>query len=108
MIVITRLYTGVKYCAPGDIFNLTISDATGCEVVISEQITIKKTINFVASFRFALEDGTCPGFHLTGIFGNKDELPIEIKKAILFEDLTAQQQKRFMNSVGCNLISAGI
>jgi len=65
---------------PGDTFNFTVKDSLGCEVVIREEITSRKLIDFIASFRFALADGTCPGFHLTGIFGCKSELPDEIKR----------------------------
>ncbi len=74
MIIITKLLDTVRRVYPGDSFNLTISDDLGCQILISEEITVAKTIDFIASFRFALEDGTCPGFHLTGIFANKDEL----------------------------------
>lgn len=103
MIVITSLNDTPIFVIPGDKFHLTLSDAMGCEIIIREEITVKKEINFIASFRFALDDGTCPGFHLTGIFANKDELPIEIQNAIMFEDLTIDQQKRFVNSVGIDM-----
>ena len=100
MIVITHLNTDPRFVAPGDSFNLAISDATGCEVVIREEITVSKTVDFVASFRFALSDGTCPGFHLTGIFGCSSELPEEIKSAVMFEDLPKEQKDNFINSIG--------
>ena len=100
MIVITSLNTNPRYVEPGDAFHLTISDATGCSVVINEEITVSKIIDFVASFRFALSDGTCPGFHLTGIFGCSSELPEEIKNAVMFEDLPKEQKDNFINSIG--------
>lgn len=103
MIIITKLLDTVRRVYPGDSFNLTISDDLGCQILISEEITVAKTIDFIASFRFALEDGTCPGFHLTGIFANKNELPEEMKNAVMFDDLTAAQQRNFINSVGVKI-----
>lgn len=103
MIVITKLDKRERCVEPGDTFNLTINDKMGCNVIIKEEITIPKIINFIASFRFALEDGTCPGFHLTGIFGNSNELPKEMQDAIMFEDLTKSQQENFKNSVGVKI-----
>jgi len=75
----------------------------GCEVLIQEKITVSKTIDFIASYRFALEDGTCPGFHLCGIFGNQTELPEEFKEAKLLEDLTKEQYRNFARSVGTEI-----
>ena len=103
MIVITRLSEVARYVVPGDEFHMTIQDEIGCEVIIREVITVSKIINFIASFRFALEDGTCPGFHLTGIFANKDELPIEIKNAKRLYDLTKEQLENFKKSVGVEI-----
>lgn len=100
MIVITRLIERQRYVLPGDLFNLTITDGMNCEVVISEEITTSKVIDFIASFRFALEDGTCPGFHLMGVFACKNELPKELQEAVLFENLTRKQQENFAKSVG--------
>jgi hypothetical protein len=101
--VITSLSDVSRTVLPDDEFHMTIHDGMNCEVIIKEKITIEKEINFIASFRFALEDGTCPGFHLTGIFANKDELPIEIKNAIMLDDLTQEQKKNFIKSVGVDL-----
>lgn len=103
MIVITKLYEGERYVCPGDEFQLCIKDDLFCEVLIRETITVSKVINFIASFRFALEDGTCPGFHLTGVFANKDELPKELKDAVMLEDLTPEQYANFAKSVGIKL-----
>jgi len=103
MIVITKLIDSVRYVIPGDEFHMTIHDATGCEVIIREKITVSKVINFIATFRFALEDGICPGFHLTGIFANKDELPVEMKNAKTLSQLTKEQLKNFTESVGIEI-----
>jgi len=100
MIVITSLNNKSTWLEPGDEFHLRIRDGLGCEVSIYETITVAKVINFIASFRFALDDGTCPGFHLTGVFANRDELPKELKEAKLLEDLTPEQYRNFVRSVG--------
>jgi hypothetical protein len=88
---------------PGDEFHLTIKDGLNYEVVISEKITVNKVIDFIASFRFALEDGTCPGFHLMGVFACKSELPEELKNAVMLNDLTKKQYANFAKSVGVKL-----
>lgn len=100
MIVITKLSKDLIYVCPGDIFRLTITDDLSHKVIISEKITKTKTIDFIASFRFALENGICPGFHLTGIFANSTELPIEIQEAVMLEDLTKEQYDNFKKSIG--------
>lgn len=104
MIVITSLSEISRHVCQGDTFNLTIHDGMHHEVIIKEEITVTKEINFIASYRFALEDGTCPGFHLCGIFGNSKELPKEIREAKMFDDLTRKQQKKFVKSVGIKLV----
>ena len=103
MIVITKLYTEERHVCPGDTFNLTIKDGFNCEVLIKETITVVKTIDFIASFRFALDDGTCPGFHLMGVFACKSELPVELQGAVLFENLTKDQRKKFVKSLGVKI-----
>jgi hypothetical protein len=85
---------------PGDEFHLTIKDGMDCEVVIHEKITVSKCIDFIGSFRFALEDGTCPGFHLMGVFACKAELPKELQEAVMLKDLTPEQYEKFAKSVG--------
>ena len=103
MIVITSLTRTERHVVPGDTFNLAIRDGLNCEVLISETITVAKTIDFFASYRFTQEDGMCLGFHLCGIFGNSKELPIEIKEAKMLEDLTKEQYRNLEESVGIKL-----
>lgn len=103
MIVITSLNETARFVAPGDTFNLTIEDGMKCTVLIKEKITVYKEINYIASFRFALEDGSCPGFHLTGIFANKKELPKEIAEGVMFDDLTPAQKDKFVKSCGIKI-----
>jgi len=100
MIVITSLNESERYVEARDLFTLTITDNMGSKVLVSEEVTETKTINFMASYRFALEDGTCPGFHLCGIFGNKNELPKEMREAVKLEDLTEEQRANFIRTVG--------
>jgi len=88
---------------PGDMFRLTIKSENFEDVVISEDITEAKVINFYASYRFALEDGTCVGFHLCGIFANKKSLPKEILEAKTIEDLTPSQRENFIRSCGVKI-----
>jgi len=103
MIVITSLSPAVRHVVPGDEFRLTIRDQMGLEVLISETITVEKTIDFIASYRFTSEDGTCPGFHLCGIFGNKKELPEEFKTAKQLHELSKEQYRNFVRSVGVEI-----
>lgn len=100
MIVITSLNTTPRKVEPGDRFRLCVRDQTNCEIVIDEEITVARTIDFIASFRFALEDGTCSGFHLTGIFANRATLPIELQNARMFTELPPEQRERFIASCG--------
>ena len=100
MIVFTSIATAARSVAPGDEFALTITDGMGCSVLVTEKITEYKVIDFIASFRFALPDGTCPGFHLMGVFAVKSELPDELANGIRVEDLTEAQRKRFMATCG--------
>lgn len=107
MIVITSLNQNPIYVCAGDTFQLTITDDMDCQVVISENITTQKTINFTASYRFALEDGTCPGFHLSGVFANKDELPKELADAKMLDQLTETQYENFARTVGIKIKERG-
>ena len=103
MIVITSKDETPRCVFKGDTFNLSINDRMGFHHIISEEIKVDKIINFIASFRFALEDGTSPGFHLMGVFACKDELPEEFKKAVMLEDLTKEQYANFVRTVGIKL-----
>jgi hypothetical protein len=103
MIVITHLDNKVRRVDPGDKFHLTITDDTGCEIVISEEITVSNIIDFIASYRFALEDGNCAGFHLCGVFANKKSLPVELKNAKMLNELTEKQLNNFKKTVGIRL-----
>ena len=103
MIVVTSLCDTPRCVMPGDTFNLSIQDRLGSEVIVRETITVSKTIDFIASFRFALEDGTCPGFYLMGVFACKSELPVELQEAVMFDDLTQKQKDNFVKSVGIEI-----
>lgn len=103
MIVITYVDRLPRIVLPGDSFRLTISDAFESKVIIEEEIIVNKTIDFIASYRFAREDGSCEGFHLSGIFGIYNELPQEMKNAKYFEQLTPIQQINFRSSVGTEI-----
>ena len=103
MIVITEKSDRIIHCSPGDNFNFTVTDCFGSQVIITEEITVYKIIDFIASYRFALEDGTCEGFHLCGIFAESKKLPSELKNAIMFKDLTRKQKRNFRKTVGVKL-----
>lgn len=103
MIVITKLNETPRRLFPGDRFCLTVCDLTGFSVVIEEEITVEKVIDFIASFRFTLEDGTCPGFHLMGVFACKSDLPQELRDATHINDLTPEQLDNFTSSIGVKL-----
>ena len=100
MIVLTQVIRTTRVLCSGDRFQLCIRDALNSSVIIDEQVTSKRVIDYVASFRFALDDGTCPGFHLTGIFANYAQLPIEIQNAVLYSDLPDNKRKRFLETIG--------
>ncbi len=100
MIVLTSLERRTFHVSPGDTFNLSVKNGPFETKIITEEITTSKVIDFIASFRFAMEDGTCMGFHLSGFFGNSEELPQEIRDAKRLEDLTELQRKNFIASVG--------
>ena len=103
MIVLTYVRDDVhKTIYPGDTFNLNICDATGCEVMISETVKTEMIITYIASYRFANEDGevSCP--HLAGIFGDADRLPKEILNAVRYQDLPYDKQCNFYRSCGVN------
>lgn len=108
MIVITSLNRNYRLLFPGDHFTMTVRDSLGCRVAIDEIVTVSRTINYIASFRFALEDGTCPGFHLTGVFANAAELPIELQNAVMFEDLPDDKKLRFAQSCGIDLSTCAV
>jgi hypothetical protein len=103
MIVITSFSNRTFSLSKGDIFSLNVRDGTGCEVVLKEEITCDKVINWVATFRFATEDGVVAGFHLMGIFGVKDELPEEFSTAVHFKDLPRWKQENFVRSCGVKI-----
>lgn len=100
MIVFTSINNTPRCVEPGDEFALAITDGMGCSVLVREKITRAKTIDFIASFRFALPDGTCPGFHLMGVFAVKSELPVELANGVRIEDLTEAQRERFVATCG--------
>lgn len=100
MIIITSLKER-EYCVcKGDKFNLSISGVDKDDVIISEEINITGIINYIASFRFAQDNGKCIGFNLCGFFGNKDYLPKEIKEAVMVQDLTEEQKSNFIETCG--------
>lgn len=109
MIIITSENKDREWCVgPGDEFRLSLKSdleingqlCKSSETVLSEKITVNKIINYICTFRFANEDGTLIGFHLAGFFGNKDNLPEDIKTAKRLNDLTKKQRKNFDKSAG--------
>ena len=78
MILITNFTYKYWDLLPGDTFNLTVKEFDGSIVTrLSEEITEKTYIDFIASFRFITEDYKSIGFHLSGIFGQLNNLPQE-------------------------------
>lgn len=106
MLVLTNVEEKSYSLRPGDTFQITMEQGTSKEVVLSEEITKQTTINFLALFRFALDDGTCQGRHTGAFMGNKCELPEEIRNAKLFSELTQQQQQNFHESSGVTIYGA--
>jgi hypothetical protein len=108
VIVITTENKGRVFdCPEGTVFTMTVTDGKGKETVIKEEILVHRTIDYFVSFRFALEDGTCTGFHLCGFFGCKHNLPEEIKNAKKLLELTQSQLKTFIATCGMNITIEG-
>jgi hypothetical protein len=103
MIVITCLKLEEHRLKPGDIFSVSIADSLGQSWEIEEEITREQTIDYMASFRFACENGACLGFHLMGVFANSKCLPDEFKEAVMFDDLSEEQKRNFRQSIGIKI-----
>ena len=103
MIVFTSVKRDRYELVAGDTFNLTVSDKFHGKTVISEKITKNFFVDFVASYRFAGQDGTVISPHLCGIFGQSDNLPSEFAGAVMFDDLTQEQKRNFANSCGTKI-----
>ena len=82
-------------CA-GDTFNLVVKNS----IVISETFSKKRVITYAATFVYAQEDGTIISPNSCGIFGNKDDLPEEIKNAVYWKDLPVSKRHNFINTAG--------
>lgn len=101
MIVITHLRTDrVYHLMAGDVFHLSFRQGITEDVVIEEHITENVEIDFIASFRFTQDDGTCLGLHASGIFANQKNLPEEMKAAKLMHELTPEQLANFERTCG--------
>ena len=104
MIVLISIDTSRDYwLSPGDTFNLTyrevyVNGAKGEDKIISETFDKPMRINYMASFVFALEDGKVVSPNACGFFGDKNNLPKEIKEAKSWKDLTIGQQNNFEKS----------
>jgi hypothetical protein len=105
MIILASVRTDLReHVVPGDEVHLTIEDdKSGSKVILREKITVTKVITYMSIFRFADEDGTCNGFHVCGIFAAEDEVPIELRGAKMYDDLTEEQQRNFLATSGMEL-----
>ena len=95
MIIITSAINYNYTLFPGDSFNLTIKDGSGEKILITETILEECSINYAVSFRFAKEDGSLVSFNLCGFFGDKENLPEEMKNAVYIDDLSELQRYNF-------------
>lgn len=100
MIILTYKFDKPFHVHPGDTFRITITDNFKCEVVIQEEIITERIIDFVASFRYADNDGFCSTFNLCGIFAESRNLPVEFRDVVLYHDLPAHIKENFIRS--CN------
>lgn len=97
MIVITAVTLQEFHVCPGDTFTLSVSNyPNGEKIVITEKITKTSHIDYMCSYQFCNEDGSCNSFNLNGFFGQKDNLPIEIQNAKYINDLTKSQKEKFL------------
>lgn len=95
MIVITSKCERTHHVLPGDEFQLTVGE----DLVIHEVIKEHMILDFIVSFRFAAEDGTCYPSQLSGFFGSSKQLPPEMQAAVHMDDLEPEKYKRFMQSL---------
>jgi hypothetical protein len=100
MIVITSINHRRVFMAAGDSFCLVVDDGFGMEVLIRETVRVPMNLDFCAAYIFVLEDGSCPCFHVSGIFGLWDNMPDEFKNAKRLEDLSEAQYARLKQSAG--------
>lgn len=84
-------------CA-GDTFRLAIDQRGGEQEIIQEIITKTGSINYVATFCFAGDDGTVLGTNICGIFADKDHLPQEMLEAVKMDDLSPEQKANFLRT----------
>ena len=106
MVILTSVHEGdPRFVIPGDTFRLTVGNRYnfGETVILEEEITEAKTIDYYCSFRFARDDGTLVGFHLCGFFGNRNELPDEIRNGVRIQDLTPEQYGNMCRSIGIKI-----
>jgi hypothetical protein len=100
MIVITTECLDKSFhILPGDSVRLSVKG----ECVVEEVFAHKCFVDYMAGFRFALDDGTCVGDHVCGIFADKSRLPEEVRSAKRIQDLTTEQYRNFMRTVGTRL-----
>jgi len=102
MIVITGKVNEVHKVQVGDLFQVLLKDSMGSQILLQEIIKVERVIDYIVSFRFAKEDGECQ-FQLAGFFGSKDDLPEEMENAVYLQDLTVEQQQKFVATVGIEL-----
>ena len=97
MIVVTHFDDRItRYVNKGDTLNLEIDN----ETILSSEIKEEMTISYYAIFLFVDEDGTVRNPNLCGIFGDKYNLPPEIKYATKLDELNNKQKRKFIETCG--------
>lgn len=98
MIIILNEVDCNYHLSYGDSFSLIINEGSSSEVVLSETFSESVIINYAVTFVFADDNGRCLSSGIAGFFGNKNNLPKELKEAKRFSDLSVYHKSRFLET----------
>lgn len=110
MIVITKVDRQSRTLLPGDKVQVTWErhmfppehphPDVLTEEILSQDITVTTTIDCVMMFQFADDSGRVLGFHMSAFIGRQDELPLELQNGVMFQDLSHDQKRNFLETCG--------
>lgn len=115
MIVILSTTNCNHFVVSGDTFRLTHDaeffsidnackyDNNNREILVEEKFNKNRSVTCAISFMFADADGRVSSPNICGFFGQKINLPDELKNAKHLHQLTFAQRHRLMKSAGIKL-----
>lgn len=82
-----------SFCmSPGDTFNLVLNAGSPNEKTIITEVCDKAcVIDYAMTFIFTSDNGKAYCNNICGFFGEKDNLPIELRDAVRYYDLAPSQ-----------------